>query len=217
VNWNGAARATTFVNSTQLTGAITTSDVASTGAADVSVFNPAPGGGLSPSMTISIDSAAGAAGSFSVSPANPTVSITHGQSATIQLTLANLQQGAGISAVCYNLPALASCSYNAGTLTIGTDSSTPIGIYQVLIVCNTGSATASAPFSSTAIWYGILGLPLPLGLLTLRQGNRSCRYGLFALCLFLFALGCGGSSNSKGNPVTIMAAQASTTEMVTVK
>jgi hypothetical protein len=214
VNWNGAARATTFVSSTQLTAAITASDVASTGTADVAVFNPAPGGGPSPSMTISIDSASGTAGNFSVSAANPTVSITHGQSAVVQLTLSNLQQGAVVSAVCYNLPTLASCSYNAGTLAIGTDNNTPIGAYQVLIVCNTGSTTASTP-SPAAIWYGILGLPL--GLLTLRRANRTCRNGLVVLCLFLFALGCGGSSGGKGSSVTITAAQASAAMTVTVK
>jgi uncharacterized protein (TIGR03437 family) len=47
VRWNGTDRATSFVNSTQLTAAISASDVATAGTASVTVFNPQPGGGLS--------------------------------------------------------------------------------------------------------------------------------------------------------------------------
>jgi hypothetical protein len=47
VNWNGSARATTFVTNLQLKAAITTSDIAVAGTASVTVFNPAPGGGVS--------------------------------------------------------------------------------------------------------------------------------------------------------------------------
>lgn len=47
VRWNGANRTTTFVGPTQLTAAITASDIASGGAANITVANPAPGGGES--------------------------------------------------------------------------------------------------------------------------------------------------------------------------
>jgi hypothetical protein len=47
VNWNGSPRATTFVNSTQLTAAIDVVDVAAAGTALVTVVNPTPGGGTS--------------------------------------------------------------------------------------------------------------------------------------------------------------------------
>ncbi|HZS03747.1 MAG TPA: hypothetical protein VFD58_02650 [Blastocatellia bacterium] len=47
VRWNGNDRVTTCVSSTQLTAAITANDVAVSGDALVSVFNPAPGGGVS--------------------------------------------------------------------------------------------------------------------------------------------------------------------------
>jgi uncharacterized repeat protein (TIGR01451 family) len=47
VKWNGSDRATTFVSSTQLTAAITQADIASAGTAQVTVTNPAPGGGVS--------------------------------------------------------------------------------------------------------------------------------------------------------------------------
>jgi hypothetical protein len=47
VDWNGSARTTTFISSSQLTAAILASDVASASTASVTVVNPAPGGGTS--------------------------------------------------------------------------------------------------------------------------------------------------------------------------
>ena len=47
VRWNGANRSTTFVSSTQLSAPIPASDIATGGSAQLTVFNPAPGGGLS--------------------------------------------------------------------------------------------------------------------------------------------------------------------------
>jgi len=59
VRWNGADRTTSFVNDTQVTAQIAAADVSSSGSAAVTVFNPAPGGGLSNSVNFSI-----AAGGF---------------------------------------------------------------------------------------------------------------------------------------------------------
>jgi hypothetical protein len=50
VQWNGAARPTTFVNSTQLTTTITTADILLPGVARVTVVNPAPGGASAEEM-----------------------------------------------------------------------------------------------------------------------------------------------------------------------
>ncbi len=47
VQWNGAGRPTTYVNSSQLTAQIPSSDLATAGSNTVTVFNPAPGGGTS--------------------------------------------------------------------------------------------------------------------------------------------------------------------------
>jgi len=54
VQWNGGARSTVFNNSGQLTAQITAADVQDTGSANVTVFNPAPGGGTSNSVTFTI-------------------------------------------------------------------------------------------------------------------------------------------------------------------
>ncbi len=57
VRWNNADRATTFVHSDQVTASIPASDIATPGSANVTVFNPAPGGG--PSNTLSFNILAG--------------------------------------------------------------------------------------------------------------------------------------------------------------
>lgn len=54
VRWNGVARATTYISSSHLTISILASDVASNGTASVTVFNSAPGGGISNAVSFSI-------------------------------------------------------------------------------------------------------------------------------------------------------------------
>ena len=54
VRWNGSDRPTTFVSSSQVTAQISASDIAAAGTAAVTVFNPAPGGGTSNSLTFTI-------------------------------------------------------------------------------------------------------------------------------------------------------------------
>lgn len=58
VGWKGSDRSTTFVNSTQLTAAISAADVAAAGTAQVTVFNPAPAGGTSAASTFTITATA---------------------------------------------------------------------------------------------------------------------------------------------------------------
>jgi len=54
VRINGASRATTVVNSTQLTAAILVGDIASAGDLSITVFNPAPGGGTSNPIVLKV-------------------------------------------------------------------------------------------------------------------------------------------------------------------
>ncbi len=63
VQWNGSNRATTFVSSTKLTAAISSTDLAAPGSASVSVRNPGPNG-LGSGTT-----------NFQIDPANPTAVI----------------------------------------------------------------------------------------------------------------------------------------------
>jgi hypothetical protein len=54
VRWNGSARTTTFVSSTQLSAAVNAADVAALGSAVVTVFSPSPGGGTSSPVSFTI-------------------------------------------------------------------------------------------------------------------------------------------------------------------
>jgi FG-GAP-like repeat len=58
VNWNGSPRTTTFNGVTKLSAAITTSDLATESTANVTVTNPAPGGGISNSQAFAVVSPA---------------------------------------------------------------------------------------------------------------------------------------------------------------
>ncbi len=57
VQWNGSTRPTTFVSATQLQAAIPAADIAVPGAANVTVFNPSPGGGTSSAISLVITGA----------------------------------------------------------------------------------------------------------------------------------------------------------------
>ena len=54
VQWNGSVRATTFLSSTQLKANISSADVAQPGTVQVTVVNPAPGGGTSGSSPLTV-------------------------------------------------------------------------------------------------------------------------------------------------------------------
>ena len=54
LRWNGSDRATTYLSDTQLQATIPASDVMNAGTADITVFNPAPGGGASATYTLTI-------------------------------------------------------------------------------------------------------------------------------------------------------------------
>jgi hypothetical protein len=58
VQWNGTAVATTYVSSTHLNATIPASDLAEEGTNNVTVFNPAPGGGTSSSLPFTLTDAA---------------------------------------------------------------------------------------------------------------------------------------------------------------
>ncbi|TMI91979.1 MAG: hypothetical protein E6H08_12610 [Bacteroidetes bacterium] len=54
VRFNGSDRTTTFVNSGQLTASISGADIVSSGNKLITVFNPTPGGGTTPSATLTV-------------------------------------------------------------------------------------------------------------------------------------------------------------------
>jgi IPT/TIG domain len=72
VQWAGSNRVTTYINSGQLTAAISFSDIASAGTVAVTVFNPAPGGGTSAATTFTINAPNPVPTISSISPASAT-------------------------------------------------------------------------------------------------------------------------------------------------
>ena len=54
VRWNGSSRTTTFVSATRLTVSIPASDLVAAGTAQVTVFTPAPGGGTSSALHLTV-------------------------------------------------------------------------------------------------------------------------------------------------------------------
>ena len=56
VQWNGSARPTMYVSSTQVQAQISAADVAAVGSVNVTVVNPAPGGGTSSAAPFSVSS-----------------------------------------------------------------------------------------------------------------------------------------------------------------
>ncbi len=57
VYFNGSARSTSYVNSTQLTATILSSDLTSAGTFNITVVNPTPGGGTSNAQTFTVNTA----------------------------------------------------------------------------------------------------------------------------------------------------------------
>jgi hypothetical protein len=73
VQWNGTVRSTIFVSATQVTAAVLSSDIAAAGTTQVTVVNPAPGGGTSNALTFTIDADTTAPDTnITENPSNPT-------------------------------------------------------------------------------------------------------------------------------------------------
>jgi hypothetical protein len=115
--WKGSARTTTFVSSTQLTAAITASDIAASGTAAVTVFNPTPGGGTSNALTFTITD-------FSVGSTNPTQTVTAGQTANFTITTATVL-GAFPGSVTFGasgLPSGTNVTFNPSSVSAGAST-----------------------------------------------------------------------------------------------
>ncbi|HUN92924.1 MAG TPA: IPT/TIG domain-containing protein [Burkholderiaceae bacterium] len=148
IDWNGAALATTYVSSTQLTAVVPAADIASSGTANVTVASPAPGGGTSSPV------------SFTINPANPAptlsgvapTSISSGSQA-FTLTV----NGSGFistSTVDWNGTALPTAFVSTTQLTAQVPASdvANAGTYNVTVVTPSpgGGTSASTPFTVIA-------------------------------------------------------------------
>jgi hypothetical protein len=88
VRWNGADRATTYMSATQLAAAILAADIAAAGTAQVTVVNPAPGGGASNPQTLTITNPVP-----TMTGLNPASAVAGGPGFTLTVTGTNLVAG----------------------------------------------------------------------------------------------------------------------------
>src|SRR5437870_12221129 len=78
VQWNGTALATSFLDNSHLTAIIPTADLADEGTANVTVFNPMPGGGTTSAITFTITDAV-------LTPTGTPVAATEGLSLSVEV------------------------------------------------------------------------------------------------------------------------------------
>lgn len=137
LRWNGSDRPTTFVNATSLSAVISAADIASSGTASITVFNPAPAGGVSIAINFTINAPC---------PAGVTASPTSGSIGTlVTITGTNLN---GVTAVKFGgavsvqftiisntqISARVPVGANNGAITVSKSACTDVqtGIFTVL-------------------------------------------------------------------------------------
>lgn len=134
--WNGVALTTTFVNSTQLTAIVPAGDVAASGFASVTVFNPTPGGGTSGALTVTITPIVTTT-TLSVSPTPPVA----GQPITFTVTVSPAPTGVPTGTV----------NIFDGTTLLGTAAVNSSGVATFTVsALATGDHTITAVFSGNA-------------------------------------------------------------------
>ncbi len=204
VRWNGSDRPTTFVSSTQLTAAIPTTDLATGGNVQITVFNPSPGGGTSGSVSFAVTE-------FTVGASAPQP-VTSGQSATATVTLTPQfgTFGNTITLACSTpLPPNASCTFAPPTLTPGASPAIST------LTINTRSGTAafrqdgSKQFPAgrsvlAAVWLGLFGLSTFGIFLTGRAPKKRPVLGSIAILLLILVagglVGCSAPQSSSPPP-----------------
>jgi trimeric autotransporter adhesin len=148
--WNLAARATSYVSSTQLQLKLQSGDLTTVGSAQISVVNSGPGGGTATPVLITIVYPVP-----SISSLNPTAIVAGSQAFTLTVN------GAGFapsSVVQYNGVTRPTAYINSSTLTIGvsaTDIATPTTA-QITVSTGSPGGGVSAPAILTIDKY-----PLP--------------------------------------------------------
>lgn len=200
VNFNGTARATTYVSATQLTVAVLAADIATAGTASITVVNPTPGGGTSNAVSFTIsNSSAG----FTLSSSTPSQSLVPGGSATYAIT-ATATNGAFAGSIALSasgLPAGATATFAPATLSPGSSSAT-----STLTITVPATRAAVRVRSGGGTWLAFL---LPVGAFLLLGKGKRARFSKLAvlaigLAISMFAVtGCGGGFSYYGsNPQT---------------
>ncbi len=169
VRWNGSDRATTFVSGNQLTASIAALDIATAGAATVTVYTPAPGGGTSNGRTFDIDpnpDAQTLRNGFGIADSNDDQGLSYSEALSLVpgLTLAQFNRldadGDGsvsmseLMAASVGAPGVASTVYvdfAYGGAEDGTESAPFNTLYEAAAFVAEGGALIVAPGQSTEL------------------------------------------------------------------
>ncbi|HUO80179.1 MAG TPA: PQQ-binding-like beta-propeller repeat protein [Steroidobacteraceae bacterium] len=151
VQWNGAARPTTYVSASQLTALISTADVATTGSASVSVSNAAGGGGVSGALPFTIQAPPPLAVT-GIAPASATAG-----SPGLVLTVTGTGFGAS-STVLWNGSARPTSYVSATQLTAQIATADLATAGTVAIAVSNGGTAVPSPVSFTIVPIGALSL-----------------------------------------------------------
>ena len=136
VEWNGVALTTTIVSATQVTALVPAGDLTTGGAILVTVFNPLPGGGTSPALTLTI-------ADFAVSSSTPTETVAAGHPAAFAISTATVG-GTLTNPVTFTvtgLPPGAAAKFNPTSVTPGTST-----MMTVTTTARNGSSLPQNPF-----------------------------------------------------------------------
>ncbi|HNG32164.1 MAG TPA: BACON domain-containing carbohydrate-binding protein [Blastocatellia bacterium] len=172
VRWNDIERTTAFVGSTQLTAQIPAGDLTNPGTASVTVFNPAPGGGVSGALNLTINPCSYAvqlsSQSFSAGGGNgsATVTTTGGCAWTATsnagfITITSGASGAGNGTVGFSVAANAGAA-RTGTITVaGQNFTINQGAGSATIIVNSLADTAIAGDGQCTLREAISNANLP--------------------------------------------------------
>ena len=142
VNFNGKAKVTTYVSASQLTAPILSSDVATAGTPAVTVTNPAPGGGTSNAVTLTVT------GGSSGQVATPVISPAGGTYDLFQsVTITDSNPGATIFYTTNGTPPTASSTKYTGPISVVATET-----IEALAVASgySNSAVATAAYTITS-------------------------------------------------------------------
>jgi len=170
VNWNGSNLVTVYASSIQLTATITPADLASSGTAAVTVYNPTPGGGTSSSLTFIITTVSPVSiTTISLPSASPTKSYNYSLQAsggispfTWSVVSGALPSGISLSSsgVLSGTPASVASDTSYAFAVQAQDSSysprTSIQSFSILVHSGNLGSNNSCPATQSAISNGVI-------------------------------------------------------------
>ena len=200
VKFNATALTTTFVSATQLTAAVTASQISTGGAATITVVNPVPGGGTSAGATFNVTD-------FSFGNTSGTQTVPAGGSATfiISTTAVAGTLPATITFTASGLPLGAVAVFNPATVTAGgsttltiTTSARTSGV--AMRPLNPGAPAAPKPLPT---WMSISALAFLLAGIALASFSaRPARRCAPVAALILLIVSTGYLAGCMETPVT---------------